>query len=315
MSEENAAPVGGEENIFARLSALDTPVEAPSEPVTQAVPAQEAEAPAQVEAAAPEDQGNEPDQPGEETDAAGSLVDIEFDGKVLKGSPEIREAVMRHSDYTRKTMELAEHRALFQQTQEAAEQHAAFSQSIESESTELAQIDAQLAQFKQLPWDEFDVQQMVKATHARDNLKERKAEIQQSVAAKREEFTKQANESKQNLYREAHKYLTKKIPNFNKEAVEAFVGAAKLVGFAEAEVKNFTDPRAIELAWKAAQWDRLQAAKPVAQKKVAEVPPVAKPGSQATTESKASTQSKALREKFAKTGDVRDLTKLFAYGK
>ncbi len=311
MSEETAE-VGSNDNIMARLSALQEPAEAPSEPV-EAVPAQAVEQAAPVEASA-EELEVVPDQP-EETDSADNLVDIEFDGKILKGSPEIREAVLRHSDYTRKTTELAEHRALFQKEREISEQQAAFATSIATENTELAQIDAQLAQFKALPWDEFDMQQLVKATHARDALKERKAEIKQSIDEKRETFTKQAVESKNELYREAHKYLTKKIPNFGKQAIDEFVSAAKAVGFVEAEVKNFTDGRAIELAWKAAQWDKLQAAKPIAQKKVSEVPPVVKPGSQATTESKATVQARKLREDFKKSGDVKDLQKLFAYGK
>ncbi len=311
MSEENAA---SEPSIFDRLSAFQAASEAPiNEPVaTETVPAPEAEASAQVEVAATEE-SEQPDQP-EETVEADTLVDIEFDGKVLKGSPEIREAVMRHADYTKKTMELADHRNLFQKEREIADNHAAFSKTIEPESTELTQIDAQLAQFKALPWDEFDMQQLVKATHARDSLKERKAEIQQSIDAKRDAFTKQTTESKNELYREAHKYLTKAIPNFGKQAVDEFVNAAKAVGFVENEVKNFTDPRAILLAYKAAQWDKLQAAKPLAQKKVSEVPPVTKPGSQATTESKASQQAKALRNQFKQSGDVKDLQKLFAKG-
>jgi len=314
LSDETPAP--GDNDIIARLSAFQEQTDTQDEPVAEAVPptqAPEAAPVEEVEAAAETDE-QQPEQP-EETDSADNLVDIEFDGKVLKGSPELREAVLRHADYTRKTTELAEHRALFQKEREIADQHAAFNQSIEPESTELAQIDAQLAQFKALPWDEFDMQQSFKAKNAQDLLKERKAEIKQAISAKRDEFTQQVQQSRQELIQTGIKYLNKVIPSWGKDAYELSAKAAKTAGYTEHEVANFVDPRALHLAWKAAQWDKLQAAKPAVQKKVSEVPPVTKPGSQATTESKASSQYKQLRDQLRKTGDPRIAQKLFALGK
>ena len=314
MSEE---AVGTESDIISRLSAFQASEEGvPNEPV-EAIPAEAVAETAPVEASTEEEQ--QPDQPeganAQETVEADTLVDIEFDGKVLKGSPEIREAVMRHADYTRKTMELAEHRNLFQKEREIADQHAAFSKSIEPESTELAQIDAQLAQFKALPWDEFDMQQSFKAKHAQDLLKERRVEIKQSIDEKRDEFKATSEKSKKELFETANKYLTKTVPSWGSQAANEFVTAAQAVGFTRDEVGNMVDPRAIHALWKAAQWDKLQAAKPAVSKKVSEVPPVTKPGSQATTESKASTQYRELRAQLKKTGDPKIAQRLFELGK
>jgi hypothetical protein len=306
LSEET---VSTEADIISRLSAFQASEEAPNVPVEAVPEAPVAEA-APVEASAEEVE--QPEQP-EETVEAGTLVDIEFDGKVLKGSPEIREAVMRHADYTKKTMELAEHRNLFQKEREIADEHAAFSKSIESESQELAQIDAQLAQFKALPWDEFDMQQSFKAKHAQDLLKERKAELKQSVDAKRDEFKQQSEKSRKELFETANKYMLKAIPGWGKQAANEFVAAAEAVGFTRDEVGNFVDARAIHLAWKAAQWDKLQAAKPAVSKKVSEVPPVTKPGSQATTESTASKRYQELRAQLKKTGDPRIAQELMKF--
>jgi hypothetical protein len=305
LSEET---VSTEADIISRLSAFQASEEAPNVPVEAVPEAPVAEA-APVEASAEEQQ---PEQP-EETVEAGTLVDIEFDGKVLKGSPEIREAVMRHADYTKKTMELAEHRNLFQKEREIADEHAAFSKSIESESQELAQIDAQLAQFKALPWDEFDMQQSFKAKHAQDLLKERKAELKQSVDAKRDEFKQQSQKSRAELFDISHKYLLKTIPGWSKEQATAAIDAAQAVGFTKQEVANFVDPKAMHLAWKAAQWDKLQAAKPAVSKKVSEVPPVTKPGSQATTESTASKRYQDLRKELKRTGDPRIAQELMKF--
>jgi hypothetical protein len=307
LSEET---VSTETDIISRLSAFQAAEEAtPNEPV-EAVPAEAVAETAPVEASTDAEQ--EPEQP-EETVEAGTLVDIEFDGKVLKGSPEIREAVMRHADYTRKTTELAEHRNLFQKTQQIADEHAAFSKSVESETTELAQIDAQLTQFKALPWDEFDTQQTLRAKMAQDNLKERKAEIKQSVDAKRDEFTQQAQKSRTELFEATNKYMLKAVPSWGATAANEFVAAAQAVGFTRDEVGNMHDARAIHALWKAAQWDKLQAAKPVVSKKVSEVPPVVKPGSQATTENSASKRYNELRAQLKKTGDPKIAQELMKY--
>jgi hypothetical protein len=309
LSEET---VSTEADIISRLSAFQANEEAPNAPATDVTPAQEAPEAAAEQPVAEGSDTEQPEQP-EETVEAGTLVDIEFDGKVLKGSPEIREAVMRHADYTRKTTELAEHRALFQKEREIADQHAAFSKSIESESQELAQIDAQLAQFKALPWDEFDTQQTLRAKMAQDNLKERKAELKQSVDAKRGEFTQQSEKSRQELFEKADKYLAKAIPQWGKQAASEFVAAAQAVGFTQAEVSNMTDPRAVQALWKAAQWDKLQAAKPLVSKKVSEVPPVIKPGSQATVENSASKRYQELRKELKRTGDPRIAQELMKF--
>jgi hypothetical protein len=303
-------PTDAEPDIISRLSAFQASEEGVPSAPTEAVADAPVEETAPVEASA--DTEVQPDQP-EETVEAGSLVDIEFDGKQFKVAPEIREAVMRHADYSKKTMELADHRNLFQKEREIADQHAAFSKQIEPESAELAQIDAQLAQFKALPWDEFDMQQSFRAKNAQDQLKERKAELKQSIDEKRDEFKATSEKSRKELFDTSHKYLLKTIPGWSKEAATGAIEAAQAIGFTQQEVANFVDPRAMHLAWKAAQWDKLQAAKPVVSKKVAEVPPVTKPGSQATTESTVSKNYKDLRERLRKTGDPKIAQELMKF--
>jgi hypothetical protein len=309
LSEET---VSTEADIISRLSAFQANEEAPNAPATDVTPAQEAPEAAAEQPVAEGSDTEQPEQP-EETVEAGTLVDIEFDGKVLKGSPEIREAVMRHADYTRKTTELAEHRALFQKERELADQHAAFSKEIEPELTEQQQIDAQLVQFKALPWDEYDEMQYRRAKHAQEQLKERRAELKQSIDAKRETFSQQSEKSRRELFEQGNKYLAKVIPAWGKEAFEGFTQAAGAVGFTRHEISNMTDARAVHALWKAGQWDKLQAAKPVVSKKVSEVPPVTKPGSQATTENSASKRYQELRAQLKKTGDPRIAQELMKY--
>jgi hypothetical protein len=252
-----------------------------------------------------------PVQPETETAVAEQLVDVEVDGKVVKVPPEAKDALMRHADYTRKTMDLAEQRKQFLQQQELSNAQAAFQREIADESTQLTQLNVQLEQFKKLPWSEMDTDQMVRARQAQDSIKEQRDDVQRAIDAKKEQFLQRFSASKQQMIQQAQEYLRKTIPTGWGEASQTDAAkAAKAVGFSNEEIVNFLDPRAQHLAWKAAQWDKLQAAKPQVTNKVSSAPPVTKPGSSATTESQRSQTIKQQRERLRKTGDWKDAARL-----
>jgi hypothetical protein len=310
LSEET---VGTEADIISRLSAFQASEEAPNAEPVEAVAAPQTEQVAvEQPAATGEDTEQQSEQP-EETVEAGTLVDIEFDGKVLKGSPEIREAVMRHADYTKKTMELAEHRALFQKEREVADAHAAFSKEIEPELQEIASLDSEIALYQKWDWKTASTDEVLRYKIQLDELNSRRSKVEKSIDAKRGEFQQQSEKSRRELAQTANKYLAKVIPNWGETAYKESTGAAGAAGFTTQEINNFADPRAMHLAWKAAQWDKLQAAKPVVAKKASEVPPVTKPGSQATTENSASKRYNELRAQLKKTGDPRIAQELMKF--
>lgn len=307
MTDQAVAPAASIEDRLAKVFA--------EKDASPEVPEQQEAAPVEAEETAETvtEEPEAPEQPGEEQQPeAETLAEVEVDGKVLKVSPEAKDYLMRHADYTRKTMELAEHRKLFQKEQEISSMQAAYQKEIEPESRELNKLEAQIEQFKQLKWHELDTDQIVRARQTMDDLKDQKQDLEKKLDGKREEFVQRQAEAKRQLLQHGNEYLSKTVPSWGTKAQQAAAQGALNVGFTSAEVSNFMDPRAVHLAWKAAQWDALQASKPQVANKVSKVPPVTKPGSPATTESQASKQYQELRQKVKKTGDLRDVAALFA---
>lgn len=310
MSDETEVD-GSIETAAKRMSAYwagqedanDTPQPTEVEAAPEAAPESE------VSAEASDDQ-QQPDQPAE-TAESDSLVDIEYEGKAYKLPTEIRDAIMRHRDYTVKTMDLSEHRKQFQKERELIDLQRSFESEVGEEQKQIARLEAQIDQYKRLDWGTMEMGELTKYKFALDQLKDEKRDLEQSVGAKKDKFLKQTEDAKKELLRNGAQYLAKKIPKWGQEAYQEFAQGAMDAGFTQDEVSNFMDPRAIHLAWKARQWDKLQTTvKPRVQEKVKDVPPVVKPGSRDTTASTESKNVKAIRDQFKKSGDTRDLAQL-----
>lgn len=285
---------------------------------TQEVTETEAPAEQQEVAETPVEATEEvPDQPEDqpETAEADNLVEVEFEGKLRRVEPDIKDALMRHADYTRKTMDLSEQRRLFQKEQELSGLQAAFQKETEAETKELAQLESQIGLYKSLKWHEMDTDQVIRHKQVLDDLRDQKADLEKKLTDKRNDFTQRQTESRRQLLRQGAEYLSKTIPSWGQKAQQSAAQAALGVGFTNDEVANFIDPRAVHLAWKASQWDALQAAKPQVANKVSKAPPVTKPGSPAQTDSQLSRQYKDQRQQLKKSGDWRDAAKLLLVGK
>jgi hypothetical protein len=84
------------------------------------------------------------------------------------------------------------------------------------------------------------------------------------------------------------------------------------LGYTQDEVSNMEDPRLVVALHKAAQWDRLQAQKPLAQQKVTKAATVSKPGASTPANSTTAVREKALRARLKQTGNVNDAAALLA---
>jgi hypothetical protein len=304
MSNEAAAPTPSlQERMAAALGNQPESFANTSEPET--APA-EAETTDEVPVEAAEEAVEATDQPTEGTEEAENLADVEIDGEVLKVHPKVKDAVMRHKDYTQKTMALADERKVFQAERQAAALQEAFQKEVAPDTTNLSKLEAQIDQFKQLNWAEMDTDQIVRARQALDGIKEQRDELKATIDSKRQEFLTNFSRSREQLLNQGAEYLKKTIPAWGETAQRESAQAALGVGFTKEEVSNFMDPRAVQLAWKAAQWDKLQSSKPSVTQKVKTAPPVSKPGSAATTESTASKAYAESRQRLKKSGSTQD---------
>jgi hypothetical protein len=198
-----------------------------------------------------------------ETAPESDLAELEWDGAKYQVPAKLKDAFMKNEDYTRKTQELSQQRASLDQVRTLAEQRqieAAFGNSIEKELQDLHVIDAYLAQAGQVDWTSMSTDQILRHKIELDNIKERRVNIQQTIAEKREKFKAEVDTKITELRAKSREIASKAISGFSdKTEAEVRTFAAKS-GLAEAEINNvLLDPRSYQIMWKAMQFENVQA--------------------------------------------------------
>jgi hypothetical protein len=213
------------------------------------------------------------------TETQPTLEEVEYEGARYQLPPELKSALMRQQDYTRKTQEVSERERMVALKQQQQQLEQAFHQSVSPENQALAELDAAIKQYNQVNWQALDTDSLVKTRHALDMLKERRSEVEKQVEQKRTKFNEDYVRLNQETVKKANEYLSRHIPKWGAEAMKEIMEHGQTEGYTDVELSSIRDPRLIKTLWKAGQWDKLQAAKPLAQKRTTGVPPIVKPGS------------------------------------
>lgn len=267
-----------------------------------------------AEQQADQPQQDEPEQASTtEEQAEPASEAFEVDGveyqlpKELKAKvAEWKDGYVRREDYTRKTQDAAElHRqaAVMHETFQRAQ---AFEQGITAERGELKSIEHQLGQFKGLDWTALDTDQIVRLRGQMDNLRDRAQEIKGSIDTKQGEFSQWADGKKREVLQSGQKYLQQTIPGWGEAATKEVISSAKEVGYSEKELESVSDARFVRLAWKAAQFDKLQAGKSAAVATAQKAPPVVKPGASKGPGVASEQKYRDARTALKKSGDHKD---------
>ena len=93
--------------------------------------------------------------PDDQTEAAADApdeVEIEYDGKTYRLPPELKDALLRQADYTRKTQEVAEGRKALEAEREAHGKHATVARAHIMDAARVVALNDHLAQFDQIDW-------------------------------------------------------------------------------------------------------------------------------------------------------------------
>ncbi len=291
QSPEDSEPVN-------RLTAFfgGTPEAAPQE--TEPV-AETTEAAPEAEPSVAEDPPEADDS--EEFDDEGTVYKLPKDLKAKV--TEWKDGYLRRDHFTKKTQEVADIARQALAMAETIQVRQSYESETQKEREELAQIQGTLNQYKQVDWQNLDVDTYIKLKGQRDVLKERMDEINGVLQGKQKEVEHRISEARNKALQEGHKYLQKIIPSFGKDHAEQAFKAAQDIGYTEPELKNALDARFLALSWKAAQYDKLQSGKSAAVASVQKAPPVVKPG--ATGQPAADRRFKDARSNLKKTGDIK----------
>lgn len=268
-----------------------------------------------------QDGGDDSGEAGEEgqgeqpaKDSAEAFLELEINGeKVQVSKDEAKNGYLRQQDYTQKAQRLAQER---QEWNAHVAQQAAEVKQYAQEIGQLQSIDAALAQYQQIDWDDLRETDPVNyGIHAADynRLQVRRGEVERGIVQKQQTLTAQQQQAQAQARAqqtaEAQAHMAALIPGFGKEHIAEMKAIGQKAGFTDAELAGVTDKRMLEVLWKASQFDKQQNTKQQAIKKVSALPtkaskpaPAAKPAAQLQIEQ----QSRRL----AQTGKVKDFATL-----
>ena len=245
-----------------------------------------------AEAETAQAEGEEPETPSEPEE-----TEVEIDGETYLVPKKISDKFIQHADYTRKTQDLAEMRRALSAEREAAGVETAFQNAVAQDRHQLTILDAQIDQFKKLDWGQIeDTAQLVKYREQFNQLKDARAELNESIKAKRAEFDDKVKNATLEAIEAGNKAVAQKLKKWGDDEKQQLFAYGLNEGYTRNELDRLMDPRLIVTMWKAKQWDELQASKPGMTKKAAQAAPVVRPGSTQRGPSRVQQLDKRFRE-------------------
>lgn len=257
-----------------------------------------------------EDEGQEPepDQTPEEApepEGEPEFVEIEFNGEHYSVPPELKDALMRQDDYTRKTTDLASQRkAVELQQQEIAtfNLERQLEQAVQGEIDHLKMLDTYMEHVKKnTNWSELGNDEILRVRMELDQLKDQRDDLSKVIDARRSEAKRQIEEHRSTIRKESDELLGKTIPSWSEglsKDIREYVGRA---GYPEPALSNMS-ALDYQIAWKAMQFDRIQAEKAGTLKKAAQTQTI-KPTSRKTPMTDKVKSKLAYKRRLKQAGD------------
>lgn len=257
---------------------------------------------------------------GEETTTEETVAEeegyeeTEYEGKAYKLPKELKEALMRHKDYTQGKQEAAEMKRFAEEERQALQAERAFQQKHFAKAVEGHHLQQRLQQFAQVDWMKLADENPAEAI----KLHTQHVALQQQFAAVKDEmqglqaqFQQQNAEQRQKAQALCIQELKRNYPDLaDPEKGKALLGKLNETGlsfgFTGRELEGIVDPRMVRVLHAAMQWKSLQASKSVVEKKVQTAKPVQVQASRTSQSTQRNAKLQDLKGRALKTGKSSD---------
>ena len=223
-----------------------------------------------------------------------TVYTVKVDGEEIEVSlDEALQGYQRQQAFTKRSQEAAEMRkAAEKEAAEAKQARDYYAQQLDVLAQQIQQTIPQepdwVSLAKEVTAEEYNA---IRAEY--DSRQANLAKVEQERQALSQQQTVEQQKMLEEHLRAQRSDMLNRIPKWkdddvrNKERLEV-VEYARNIGFSEQEVAQATDARAVELLYKAMQWDNLQRKKPTAKKRARQAPKMAKAGQPRTKKQAAS---------------------------
>ena len=217
----------------------------------------------------------------EETDgepAAPEFVSVEYDGEEFEVPPQLKDALLRQSDYTKKMQDVSVQRKAVETQQAALEQQAAFQQETIQDVAAIKAIDQQIEQYNALNWDELyqnDVGQASALDRQKRELENQRQQAINRLDQRQAQFQNQRAEQHVKTLEQGQEVLKKEIDGWSPELGKQIADYGVSQGLSAQAVASIADPVHVKLIDKARRYDELVAKQKAAKPKAQTEPPKA----------------------------------------
>lgn len=179
--------------------------------------------------------------------------EFDWEGKKVKGPKGLKDGLLRQSDYTRKTQEVAAKAKELEEMRERISQQARVSEEELTARARAQQINSELEKFKNWGWNEY--QQLnqtdpVKADELwryKQHLVSEKAGLDQTLSAAEQRRTLEAQQNLAKRLEQTREHA-RKLPGYKEgETDRQVIEFAKSKGFSEAELRAAMSPKVFEM--------------------------------------------------------------------
>jgi len=261
----------------------------------------EPEAEAEVEA--------EPEAEAQPDEAEDDAEEVEYEGKAYKLPKELKDALLRQQDYTKKTQDVAERRRAIEEQAQALEARSKFNEEHFAKAVEAHALNSQLQQFAQVDWAglaDSNPSQYLQLDRQHRQLQEAANRVNAELQHLGQQFQGKMLETKQKAQARCIEELKRDFKDFGPDLLRKLDETGRAFGFTGDELAQVTDPRMIRVLHAATQYKALQGNKTIADKKVQTAKPVQIKAARTAQTSQANAQLQAARDRLRKTGKSAD---------
>lgn len=186
--------------------------------------------------------------------------EVEFEGKKFKVDKEIKDALLRQADYTKKTQEVAEQRRQIEEMRNRTLETAEFQQQILVEVAQVVSIDNQLAQFNNLDWNRLyseDPTQAVMLDRQMRDLMGHKQNLVNAITQKEQAQNLKKQQETAKSFQENMAVVQREIKGWSPELKQQLFKYGLETGYSEAEMNNVKSAAQVKSLHKAYLYDQL----------------------------------------------------------
>lgn len=189
---------------------------------------------------------------GGEDESEPEFEEVEYEGEVYHVPPALKDALLRHGDYTQKTQAHAEQVKAFEEQQKVFEQERQLAaqqfqrqQANQQAYGQLQALDSQLEQYKQVNWAEATEKDPVEAQKAffqYNQLRDQREQLAGYIQQAEQQSTQEQQAELQRKLEQGREALVRDIPNWGPELQQSITETAVEIGLSRDELSALYNP-------------------------------------------------------------------------